>query len=104
MRKNIIVEEMTDKDHQEFDDRQDWPETQNVLDKARMFATVAHGGQMRKDGKTPYIAHPERVVKILQKSGIEDEEILASAYLHDVLEDTNSKLDGFSSRVQKIVS
>jgi (p)ppGpp synthase/HD superfamily hydrolase len=102
--KNLIVEKMSEKDHADFEARQEHPETQDVLTKAKFFATVSHGGQMRKDKKTPYIVHPERVVKTLEDIGVGDREILAAAYLHDVLEDTKSKIDEFPERVKKIVS
>ncbi|MBI2634573.1 bifunctional (p)ppGpp synthetase/guanosine-3',5'-bis(diphosphate) 3'-pyrophosphohydrolase [Candidatus Peregrinibacteria bacterium] len=51
------------------------------------FAEMAHNGQMRKDGKTPYITHPVEVVKILITLHA-DEDTLISALLHDVPEDT----------------
>lgn len=51
------------------------------------FAEEAHRGQIRKDGKTPYIAHPMEVVKILMSLHA-DEETIISAILHDVPEDT----------------
>ncbi|MBT4917122.1 hypothetical protein HON58_01665, partial [Candidatus Peregrinibacteria bacterium] len=35
--------------------------------KAYQFAEDAHEGQMRKDKKTPYLAHPVSVVDILVK-------------------------------------
>lgn len=51
------------------------------------FAEKAHRGQMRKDEITPYIAHPVEVVKILVDLHA-DEDVLISALLHDVPEDT----------------
>ncbi|MBI5754365.1 bifunctional (p)ppGpp synthetase/guanosine-3',5'-bis(diphosphate) 3'-pyrophosphohydrolase [Candidatus Peregrinibacteria bacterium] len=56
------------------------------------FAESAHRGQMRKDDKTPYIAHPIEVVKILISLHA-DEDTLISAILHDVPEDTNRTLE-----------
>lgn len=56
------------------------------------FAEAAHRGQIRKDGKTPYIAHPVEVVKILTSLHA-DEETLISAVLHDVPEDTTRTLE-----------
>lgn len=59
-------------------------------DKAKAFATLQHGriGQMRKysDG-TPYINHPAAVVELV-RSVPHTEEMLAAAWLHDVVEDT----------------
>ncbi len=56
------------------------------------FAEAAHRGQIRKDGKTPYIAHPMEVVKILISLHA-DEETLISAILHDVPEDTERTIE-----------
>jgi (p)ppGpp synthase/HD superfamily hydrolase len=53
---------------------------------AYAFAEHAHRGQRRKDGQA-YIAHPVRVARILAELGYE-EDVLAAALLHDVVEDT----------------
>lgn len=104
MTKKLIVETMTPEDHEMFDANQDSTGHQDLLSKARAFATIAHSGQMRKDGKSPYIVHPERVVKALQEVGVTDQEVLAAAYLHDVLEDTSEVIEGkFPERVIRIV-
>lgn len=55
------------------------------LEHAKQFATKAHAGQFRRDGVTPYIRHPARVVEILAGK---DEATLMTGWLHDVLEDT----------------
>ena len=59
----------------------------NKFKKAFYFAEEAHRGQMRKDGVTPYISHPVSAVKILAEMHA-DTEVLISALLHDVPEDT----------------
>ncbi|HBN74961.1 HD domain-containing protein [Rubinisphaera italica] len=60
-----------------------------MLDQAISFAARAHAGQLRKDGKTPYIAHPVRVMTILcHQFRVNDERILTAAILHDLIEDT----------------
>lgn len=102
--KNVICENMDNEDHAAFDALADSTEPVNLLEKARTFATAAHDGQMRKDKKNPYIVHPERVVKLLKAAGVTDQEVLAAAYLHDVLEDTKETIDGkFSDRVVGLV-
>ncbi len=53
---------------------------------AEKIARKAHEGQFRRDGVTPYITHPEAVVKMLEGS---HREVIDAAWLHDVLEDTN---------------
>lgn len=61
-----------------------------LIDRAYDIAHSFHTGQYRKDGKTPYIFHCIEVMRFLQKDcGIDDDNILATALLHDVLEDTD---------------
>lgn len=52
---------------------------------ARDLAHRAHEGQVRRDGVTPYIRHPEAVVQ--RVAGDPAAETIA--WLHDVLEDTD---------------
>jgi guanosine-3',5'-bis(diphosphate) 3'-pyrophosphohydrolase len=62
--------------------------------RAASFAARAHEGQRRKDGSTPYIAHPGRVATILAAVfGCRDEVALTAAWLHDTIEDTNTDYD-----------
>ena len=56
-----------------------------IARQAEQIARAAHAGQFRFDNVTPYITHPEAVVKRLEG---ESEDVLAVAWLHDVLEDT----------------
>lgn len=60
------------------------------LENALLLATWAHRGQTRKDGVTPYILHPLRVMHRLGKTATESQRIVA--VLHDVLEDTDYTL------------
>lgn len=55
-------------------------------EKARIFAEAAHAGQERLYGAGPYIQHPARVANALRVLG-EPEEVVAAAWLHDVIED-----------------
>ena len=58
------------------------------------FAARAHDGQLRKDGRTPYIAHPIRVaLTVRHLFGVDDETALAGALLHDTIEDTTTDYD-----------
>lgn len=52
---------------------------------AYLLAVKAHAGQMRKDG-TPYVTHPIAVAGILSEMKM-DVETIATALLHDALED-----------------
>lgn len=77
--------------------------------RAAAFAAKAHEGQYRKDGLTPYVSHPFRVAMTLQHVfGINAEDILAAAILHDVLEDTTHDFDDlsreFGTRIAKWVA
>lgn len=77
--------------------------------KAASFAARAHEGQFRKDGKTPYVAHPFRVAMIVRDVfGCEDEHVVAGALLHDTIEDTAADYDeiraGFGEEVASIVA
>jgi (p)ppGpp synthase/HD superfamily hydrolase len=62
--------------------------------RAVRFATKAHAGQYRKDGRTPYIVHPIEVAGVLSEglAGVSDEDkedAIIAALLHDTIEDTN---------------
>lgn len=59
--------------------------------KAFEFAKQAHVQQARVSGE-PYITHPMGVCKILAELQL-DEETLAAAFLHDVVEDTDISLE-----------
>jgi (p)ppGpp synthase/HD superfamily hydrolase len=60
---------------------------------AESLAREAHHGQKRRDGVTPYITHPEAVAKSLAG---ESPTVIATAWLHDVLEDTHITVDGLA--------
>src|SRR5688500_2703577 len=62
--------------------------------RAAAMAARLHQGQMRKDGKTPYIAHPMRVALTVRDIfGVDDPVALAAALLHDLIEDTTADYD-----------
>ncbi|MBO0701052.1 MAG: HD domain-containing protein, partial [Zavarzinella sp.] len=53
----------------------------------------------RKDGQTPYAAHPFRVRLIVRHVfGIDDPDLLAAALLHDTIEDTTTDFDDVEER------
>ena len=58
-----------------------------MIQRAARFAMKAHEGMLRKGGKMPYIYHPMEVALLVSRM-TGDEEVIAAAYLHDVLEDT----------------
>jgi guanosine-3',5'-bis(diphosphate) 3'-pyrophosphohydrolase len=66
---------------------------------AASFAARAHRHQLRKDGQTPYAAHPFRVCLIVRHVfGIEDPDYLAAALLHDTIEDTTTEFDDLEAQ------
>ena len=64
------------------------PEDIALVEKAYKFAKKTHGGQFRVSGE-PYIIHPVEVAKILVNLEA-DVHTLMAAFLHDVLEDTDT--------------
>lgn len=77
-----------------------------LLERARAVCISAHTGQSRSGGE-PYHTHPFAVAALLIEHGVSDAEILAAAYLHDVLEDSDtpreSIVEGFGERVASLV-
>ncbi len=71
------------------------PYNMEMLRKAYETAAKAHGNQRRRSGE-PYISHPLSVAALLVEMGM-DSESVAAALLHDVVEDTNVKLDSLKS-------
>lgn len=62
--------------------------------KAASLAARVHAHQRRKDGQTPYIAHPFRVAMTVRDVfGCDDQAALAIAVLHDTIEDTTVDYD-----------
>jgi (p)ppGpp synthase/HD superfamily hydrolase len=63
-----------------------------IVLKAKEYATEKHTGQKRKYTGEDYIVHPEEVATIV--AGLPDStpEMIAAAYLHDVVEDTDTRL------------
>ena len=62
--------------------------------RAASFSARKHRGQTRADNQTPYFSHVARVTLILSHLfGVEDEDVLIAALLHDTLEDTATDYD-----------
>lgn len=79
-----------------------------MVNKATIFATKAHEGQLRKGTTRPYILHPLEVAEVVATL-TDDEEIIAAALLHDTIEDcegiTSELLSvEFSARVSEMVA
>jgi guanosine-3',5'-bis(diphosphate) 3'-pyrophosphohydrolase len=62
-----------------------------LLTRAFRFAAAAHEGQQRRSGEA-FIRHPWGAAKILAELR-QDEQTIAAALLHDVVEDTETEID-----------
>jgi (p)ppGpp synthase/HD superfamily hydrolase len=62
----------------------------DVVHKAQVYAMAAHAavGQKRKYTNEPYIVHPAEVAKIVAGVPGATPDMVAAAWLHDVVEDT----------------
>lgn len=69
--------------------QQHTPEEIAQVEKAYKFAKKLHDGQFRVSGE-PYIIHPCEVAKILATLKV-DTHTLIAAFLHDILEDTDTE-------------
>ena len=77
-----------------------------LLDRAIVFAVKAHAGTERRGKGFPYIVHPMEAVEIVATI-TSDQELLAAAALHDVVEDTDFTADDirreFGDRIANLV-
>ena len=64
----------------------------SLLDKAIIYAVKAHSNVERRGKGFPYIVHPLEAVSIVSTI-TSDQELLAAAALHDVVEDTDITVD-----------
>ena len=62
-----------------------------LLARAFRFAAAAHEGQQRRSGEA-FIRHPWGAAMILAELR-QDEQTIAAALLHDVVEDTETEID-----------
>ena len=77
-----------------------------LVSEAIAFAVKAHDGMRRKKSETPYILHPMEAAVIVG-SMTDDQNLIAAAALHDVVEDAGITLDEikekFGQRVWELV-
>lgn len=78
------------------DDQQ--PLLADVVHRAICVAATAHRTQTRKASDLPYIAHPAAVASILVQAGVTDPNIIAAAWLHDVVEDTDVTIEDITEQ------
>jgi guanosine-3',5'-bis(diphosphate) 3'-pyrophosphohydrolase len=67
------------------------------LQSAENFAKERHSATIRKDGISNY-EHLAGVVARLKNLGITDEDVLTSAWLHDIIDDTDTSFDELDQR------
>ena len=79
----------------------------SLLDKAIIYAVKAHSGVERRGKGFPYIVHPMEAVEIVATM-TPDQDLLAAAVLHDVVEDTPTTVEDlraeFGDRVASLVA
>ena len=78
-----------------------------LLDKAIIYAVRAHAGTERRGKGFPYIVHPMEAMEIVSTM-TSDQELLAAAALHDVVEDTDITVEEiraeFGDRIASLVA
>src|SRR3989449_9647112 len=83
----------------------EWPVDRELVTRAFAFAAAAHEGQQRRSG-SDFIEHPVGVARICAQLRL-DEETLAAALLHDVVEDTETDIDDvrreFGAEIARLV-
>jgi guanosine-3',5'-bis(diphosphate) 3'-pyrophosphohydrolase len=81
------------------------PEADPIVFDAAAFAARAHRHQLRKDQETPYVSHVFRVCLVVrQVFGFDDSTMLATALLHDTIEDTATDCDDIVERFGPVVA
>ncbi len=63
---------------------------------AREFTAQRHSGQLDDSGAPYFAAHVEQVARIISQV-TDDPDILAAAYLHDLIEDTETTYEELSN-------
>ena len=78
-----------------------------LISQAIIFATEAHDGMRRKKNQSPYILHPMEAAVIVSTM-TDDQEVMAAAALHDVVEDAGITIEAieekFGPRVRELVA
>ena len=78
-----------------------------LVSEAIVFAVQAHDGMRRKKSESPYILHPMEAAVIVG-SMTDDQNLIAAAALHDVVEDAGITIEQieekFGKRVRELVA
>jgi myo-inositol-1(or 4)-monophosphatase len=73
-----------------------------LVSEAITFAVKAHDGMRRKKSQSPYILHPLEAAVIVGTM-TDDQNVIAAAVLHDVVEDTDVTIEEIEERFGKRV-
>lgn len=77
-----------------------------IVFSAYEYAKEKHTGQMRRNSNLEYITHPKYVARIVEQL-TDNPDLVAAAFLHDVLEDTDATFEDlkreFNEDVAKLV-
>ena len=73
-----------------------------LVSEAVTFAVKAHDGMRRKKSQSPYILHPLEAAVIVGTM-TDDQNVIAAAVLHDVVEDTDVTIEEIEERFGKRV-
>ena len=78
-----------------------------LVSEAIVFAVKAHDGMRRKKSEVPYILHPMEAAVIVSTM-TDDQNLIAAAVLHDVVEDADISIEEieakFGKRVRELVA
>ena len=97
-RKSDLYDNLIDSSYQKISSKE-----KKVIYQSLVIAFNGHDGQMRKSGE-PYIHHPIEVAKIVAKDIGLDYISIASALLHDVVEDTDVTFKDLNESVGNEIS
>ena len=73
-----------------------------LVSEAIVFAVKAHDGMRRKKSESPYVLHPMEAAVIVG-SMTDDQNLIAAAALHDVVEDAGITIEEIEARFGKRV-
>lgn len=77
-----------------------------LVSEAIAFAAMVHDGMQRKKSSAPYILHPMEA-SVIVGTMTDDQDLIAAAVLHDVVEDTDITIEEiekrFGNRVRELV-
>ena len=95
---SILYDDLIDSSYQKISSKE-----KKIIYQSLVIAYNSHDGQKRKSGE-PYVHHPIEVAKIVAKDIGLDYISIASALLHDVVEDTDITLNDLNQSVGEEIS